>query len=117
MKLRKSNTEVLSLIASLYKASEESSAPIWRDLAKRLEKPRQNWAEINLSNLNRVTKKGESVVIPGKLLGAGNIEHALTVYSYKVSDSASAKVTKAGGKVMPITAALKVKPKELRIIK
>lgn len=105
------------MVNSLYKASEESNAALWRDVAKRLEKPRRSWAEVGLERLGRVTKKGDIVLVPGKLLATGNITHAVNIYSYNASKTAVERVQNAGGKVLPLEDALKLKPKELRIIK
>ncbi len=70
----KTDMNLVALIEELKKDSRENGAGIWRDIALRLEKPSNNWAEVNLSRLERYTNEGEIIVVPGKVLGAGAIK-------------------------------------------
>jgi len=118
MKRKKTNPRVLGLIKSLYDKSAESKAALWKNLAKRLEKPNQNWAKINLSRLSRVTQKGETIIVPGKVLGAGKLAHPIKIYSFNASKAAVDKIVKAGGSCGKIEDFLsKGSAKAVRIIK
>ncbi len=48
---KKTNPQLLSLIADLKAKSRETDADIWRDIARRLEAPSRVWAEANLSKI------------------------------------------------------------------
>jgi large subunit ribosomal protein L18e len=48
---RKTDLSLIALINDLKAAERETGSAIWRDIAERLEKPRKNWAETNLSKL------------------------------------------------------------------
>jgi len=118
MKRKKTNPRVLGLIKSLYDKSAESKAALWKNLAKRFETPNQNWAAVNLSKLSRITKKGETIVVPGKILGAGKLAHPIKVYSFNASKAAVDKIAKAGGSCGKIEDFLsKGSAKDVRIIK
>src|SRR5665648_1285463 len=67
------NPQLIDLIYLLKKESREKQAPIWLDVADHLAKSRSQRVAVNLSKLNRHTKKAEVVVIPGKLLASGSI--------------------------------------------
>ena len=95
----KSDPNLLHLISQLKEQSREKGAEIWRDIAHRLEKPSRNWAEVNLSRLERYANEGDIIVVPGKVLGAGSINKKLTVAAYRFSGSAAKKIEAAGGKV------------------
>jgi large subunit ribosomal protein L18e len=107
---RKTNPRVPSLIAVLKDSARENEAPIWRDIAKRLETPGRNYAEVNLSKINRYTAENELVMVPGKVLGAGVLGHAVTVAALGFSATAVDKITNAGGKCMTIEQALEENP-------
>ncbi|MGM0771599.1 MAG: 50S ribosomal protein L18e [Halobacteriota archaeon] len=107
---RKTNPRIPSLIAVLKDSARENEAPIWRDVAKRLETPGRNYAEVNLSKINRYTAENELVMIPGKVLGAGMLGHAVTVAALGFSATAVDKITNAGGKCMTIEQALEENP-------
>jgi large subunit ribosomal protein L18e len=98
----KSNDELIGVLAGLRKAAKKESAPLWQDIADRLEKPSRSWAEVNLSRISRVAPKGSTIVVPGKVLGSGSLPHAVTVAAYSFSGSARTKIKAAGGEALSI---------------
>ncbi|MCA1818795.1 MAG: 50S ribosomal protein L18e [Thermoplasmatota archaeon] len=108
---RKSNPVLVELIGQLKTAGRENAAPLWRDIASRLEKPSRNWAQVNVSKLEENVAAGEHAVIPGKLLGDGEVSKAFTVIAFSASASAKAKIAKAGGKVLTFPEGVKSFPK------
>jgi large subunit ribosomal protein L18e len=115
---RKTNPNLVGLIQHLKDASRLNEAPVWRDIALRLEGPARNWAEVNVGKLNRYASENEVVVIPGKLLGAGEIAKKVTVAAYRSSGQAKDKIEKAGGKNVSIEELVVMNPKgsKLRIM-
>jgi large subunit ribosomal protein L18e len=107
----KSNDELVALLGRLRKASRAQSAPIWADVADRLQGPAQTWAEVNVSRLARVAPKGATVIVPGKVLGSGALAHPLTVAAFHFSASARTKIQAAGGHPITIGELIKKVPK------
>jgi large subunit ribosomal protein L18e len=107
----KSNDELVALLSSLRKASRAQKAPIWGDVANRLQGPARTWAEVNVSRLARVAPQGATVVVPGKVLGSGALTHPITVAAFQFSSSASAKIRAAGGHPLTIAELMKKSPK------
>lgn len=101
----------MNLIQLLNSESWKQKSALWRDLAKRLEKSNKNWAEVNISHITRYAKKNETIVIPGKLLGAGYIDIPITVAAFQSSVSAREKIINAGGKLLTIPELVKKNPK------
>ncbi len=108
---KKTNTNLTELISELKTKARTNEAPIWRDVALRLEAPSRNWAEVNVSKVSRYAKENETIVIPGKLLGAGEIDKKVTIAAYRASKSAIEKVENAGGKVMSVLELAGTNPK------
>ncbi|WMW23373.1 50S ribosomal protein L18e [Methanolobus mangrovi] len=108
---RKTNPRTPVLIAALKEGSRQNEAAIWRDVAKRLEKPGRNYAQVNLSKISRYAKDGETVLIAGKVLGAGLLDKAVTVAAYNFSVTAIEKITSLGGKCLTIEQILEENPK------
>ena len=104
------NPQLIDLIFHLKKESREKQAPIWLDVADHLAKPRSQRVAVNLSQLNRHTKKADVVVVPGKILGTGRIDHAVTVASFDISDTAKAKLDAVKAKHITITELLEKYP-------
>ena len=109
--LKSQNPELLSVISSLRKHAKESNALIWRDVAQRLSSSKRRRATVNLSRLNRFTTEKETVIVPGKVLGSGKLEHPLVVAAFTFSDQAQTKILIAKGKCLTIQDLLKTNPK------
>lgn len=107
----KSNPVLVGLISDLKNAGRENEAPLWRDIASRLEGPSRNWAQVNVSKVDAYARDGENVVVPGKLLGAGEVSRAVTVVAFNASASAKAKIAAAGGKVLDLKEGVAAFPK------
>lgn len=110
------NTHLATLIADLKSVSYKENAPIWKRVANDLSRSTRQRRIVNLSRLNRHTNKDEVIIVPGKVLGSGTLEHPLTVAAYSFSDSAKQAIEAAKGKTITITELLKQKPKRVRII-
>ncbi|MEF8873694.1 MAG: 50S ribosomal protein L18e [Candidatus Thermoplasmatota archaeon] len=98
----KTNPNLVSLIEDLKDQAREKDASIWRDVAERLERPMKNWAEVNLSKIQRHAEDGDTIVIPGKVLGAGILDKKITVGAFKASRSAKESISEAGGEYLKI---------------
>jgi len=108
---RKSNPVLVDLVGQLKAAGRNNEAPIWRDIASRLEKPSRSWAQVNVGKIDAVLQDGETAVIPGKLLGDGEVSRGVTIVAFSASASAKAKVAKAGGKVLTLQEGIQAFPK------
>jgi large subunit ribosomal protein L18e len=113
------NPELIQLIRLLKKESRERQAGIWLDIAEYLSKTRSQRISVNLSTLNRSTKRSDVIVVPGKLLGSGSIDHAVTIASFGASQKAKDKLAAAKSKYLSIPELLEKNPKgaNVRIIR
>jgi large subunit ribosomal protein L18e len=110
-KIKSTNPELLTAIRSLRKTAVKNDANIWRQVAGRLSSSRRNQATVNVSHLNRYSDEGETVIVPGKVLGAGKINHPLHVAAFSFSNQAKWKISEAKGKCFSILELLKDNPK------
>ena len=94
---RKSDPVLVGLVGRLKEAGRTNEAPIWRDIAKRLEKPTKARVVVNLSRIDRYANEGDTVLVPGKLLAAGAITKKVKVAAYHFSLAAMEKIEAAGG--------------------
>ena len=109
------NQELLKTIRLLKKSASKEAAPIWRDVAERLSKPRSRRIIVNLSRINRYSVDGETVLVPGKVLGSGKLDHPVKVAAFSFSKTARAKILEAGGEVMTIQDLINRNPKGLKV--
>jgi large subunit ribosomal protein L18e len=108
---RKTNPRIVSLILTLKERAHGERAPIWKDIAKSLETPTRNYATVNLSKINRHTVENEVLLVPGKVLGAGFLNHSVTVAALNFSESAVTKISEAGGMCLSIEEIMDSNPK------
>ncbi len=114
-KTKATNPELIQLIRFLRKQSNENKVEIWRDVAERLVTPRRRSVPVNLSRLNRFTHKSETVIVPGKVLGTGEIEHPVTIAAFAFSTKAKEKIEAARGKCLSFFDLVKKDPKGSKI--
>ena len=112
------NPVLTSLITELKKKSSEQSVNLWRSIALNLEKPTRQRRAVNLSRINHYTQENDFVVVPGKVLGSGILEHKLTISAYQFSEQAKNKLQKIGAKIIPLSELCREKPdgKKIKII-
>ncbi len=107
----KTNPRLIRLIKTLRKASNKNNAKIWKVVAEKLAKPTRRRVEVNISKINRYAKENETIVVPGKVLGAGKLEKRVVVAAYAFSESAKRIIKEAGGEAITIEELLERNPK------
>lgn len=110
-KLKTTNVDRIELVRFLKKQSLVNEVQIWKDIAGRLAKPRNRGVIVNLSRLERYTKKSETVVVPGKVLATGQIKHPITVAALAFSEKAAEKISIAKGKCVSFADLVKKNPR------
>jgi large subunit ribosomal protein L18e len=104
------NPILKSAIESLKKRGS-GGVKIWEDVARKLSASTRSRVEVNIANINRNSKDGETIVVPGVVLSAGNIEKKVNVAAWRFSGTADKKITEAGGKTFTIDELKKENPK------
>lgn len=104
------NPILRGLIRKLRKKSKELEVSIWEDLAERLSRSNRARAEVNISQLNRDTEEGETIVVPGKVLGSGKLDHSISVAAFNFSNRAQKRIQTADGEVLSIEELLDKNP-------
>jgi large subunit ribosomal protein L18e len=100
--IRKDDPELVRTLITLRRAAREHAAPVWGTVAEKLSRPRHQVRPVNVGSLARLAPPRSTVVVPGKLLAAGEIENPLTVAAFDFSAAARAKIQAAGGTTLTI---------------
>lgn len=96
MAQEKTNPVLADTIRSLREAGNDNDAAIWHDAADILANPSRDLPTINLDRLNRNTEDGDTVIIPGKVLGSGRLDNELTVAAFQFSSRARKRINNVG---------------------
>lgn len=90
-KTRKTNKEIIALVNFLKKQKN----PLWGLIAAQITKPRRKAVAVNLEKINKLSKGNEIVIVPGKILGKGKLQHDTVLIALKFSDAAMEKLAKS----------------------
>lgn len=115
MKIRKKSQSLQELIGNLSRHGSEKKAGTWKAVASSLNKPRRKRYEVNLHRIEKNSKPRETIVVPGIVLGSGDIKKSVTVAALKFTKDAREKIEKAGGKCLEIQELLEKDPKGHKI--
>ena len=98
-------------LKELIEELKKTKRPIWLAVAKKLGKPRRRKIEVNLSHIDRHTKKGDTIVVPGIVLASGELTKTVNVAAWRFSSAAKDKIEKSKNKAMTIDELVKQNPK------
>lgn len=90
----------------------------WLEVAGLLSAPRKNHANINLEEIDKQTKEGETVLVAGKVLSQGNVDKKIKIVALAFSESAKEKLKNSGSQTLSIPEEIKLNPeaKGIKII-
>ena len=105
------NPRLLKMIRDLEILSRENDAPVWRALAEKLKKPTRRRIEVNLWKIDKFSENVAAVLVPGKVLGEGEVTKPVIVAAAGFSRTARKKIEDAGGKALLLDEYAKLNPK------
>jgi len=110
---RKSNSNLIETIL----AGKKNDA--WNSIAGILSSPRRNKICINLEEINKNSKAGETIVVPGKVLSQGEIDKKIKLVALSFSEKAKEKLLSAKCEMSDIAKEIKLNPsaKGIKILK
>ncbi len=90
----------------------------WRPLAQKIASSTRTHAAINLGQLDKNTKEGDTVVVPGKVLGTGEVTKRFRVCALSFSQVALEKLKAAKVETVTILEEIKknVKAEGIKIV-
>lgn len=107
MKTGPTNIYVKNLIQEIKENASKEESAFWKRIRKELERSRRNRRSVNIERLETHTKDKETIIVPGKVLGDGELTHDITVAALQFSEKAKEKIKKT----MTIKELLKENPK------
>jgi large subunit ribosomal protein L18e len=105
------NPILKKLIEDLRERAIRTRSNFLRDIAEKLNKPRRKRIEVNLAHIDRYTKENDVVIVPGVVLGYGELSKPLTISAWKFSKSAEKKIKNAKGKAITIEELIEKNPR------
>jgi len=97
MKIRAKNQTLKSLIVELTERGEREKVPAWVAVARILNRPKRIGTKVNLWKIEKYAEKGQTIVVPGSVLGQGQLTKPVKVIALKFSSSAKKGILAAKG--------------------
>ncbi len=101
---RPSNPAKIQTLTLLRQAGKKSGRRVWHDMSNRLESHKSQMSNVNISKVSTLTKEGDVVLIPGKVLGGGIIDHKIHIGAFSFSGVAVEKIRRADGEPLSVQA-------------
>lgn len=105
-KLEKKTNPILA--ESILKAKKLTA---WLKLANMISVPRRLQSSVNLDEIEKQTKEGDTVLIPGKVLGSGEVSKKIRIVALGFSKQAREKLKKNKCEIVSVLEEAKVNPK------
>ncbi len=99
-----------ALIRLLHKTAARHDTKIWKRVAELVERPARQHVVVNIGKIERHTRDGDVIVVPGKVLGAGVLTHKVTVAALSASTAARSSIINAGGTLITIDQLMTQRP-------
>ncbi|MCW6168187.1 MAG: 50S ribosomal protein L18e [Thermoplasmatales archaeon] len=108
---KKENPYLRDTIDTLLQISRENNSSLWRTIADKMSSSRSRYADVNLSKIDKVAKDGETLVVPGAVLGSGHLNKNVTIAALKFSKKAAEKAKTSGSTIKSLVELAKDNPK------
>ncbi|HEA46666.1 MAG TPA: 50S ribosomal protein L18e [Candidatus Pacearchaeota archaeon] len=102
--LKKRNPEIVETIRAAKKKEK------WLKIAGILSGPRRKMPNLNLTEIDKDSKEGDTVVVPGKVLSQGEINKKIKVVALGFSEKAREKLMKSKSNPTDILEEIKKNP-------
>lgn len=92
--------DIDSALAAVKTAAKASRKPVYKRAVKMLSKKNNQLVEVNVGKLDLVSSEDGILLVPGKVLGEGDVSKKLHVGAVAFTASAAQKISSAGGEAL-----------------
>lgn len=83
----------------------------WSKIANLISRPRRLQSSVNIQDIDEETAEGDTAVVPGKVLGSGNVSKKIRVVALFFSEQARKKLKDKKCEIVSVKEEIKVNPK------
>ncbi len=104
MKINVERNDIKEWMDILSGASAKSGPKkVWGSVLSLLAVPARRRVSVNLYKINKYSKEGDNIVVPGKVLSVGAMDHSVTISAVEYSKEALDQLNSAKCKVIGIS--------------
>ena len=110
MRINVERQDLKDWLQKLHGASrEEHYQGLWKRVLELSEVPARSRKTVNLYKINRYSAEGDSIIVPGKVLGEGQMEHKISITAMEFSARALSNLKSSQCRVRKLDEILKEK--------
>ncbi|HUC38996.1 MAG TPA: 50S ribosomal protein L18e [Candidatus Acidoferrum sp.] len=102
MKIHAERNDVIEWLDLLSKGSDSKKTKLWMRVHELLSVPARKRVSVNIYKINKYSKEGDNVIVPGKVLSVGAMDHKINITALEYSKSAMEQLHMAGCKVLAL---------------
>jgi large subunit ribosomal protein L18e len=102
---KKTHDEVVKTIREAMKNKQ------WNKIAKIVSGSKRKYSSLNIGEIENQTSEGDTVVVPGKVLGSGNISKRVRICALRFSDGAKEKLKRNKSEMVSLLDEIKKNPR------
>ncbi len=104
MKTNAERSDVKEWLDVLSRAAGQDRSPkLWKRVHHLVSVPARRRASVNIYKINKHTKDGDNVVVPGKVLSVGMMDHKVNIAALEYSKKAEALLSGASCRMVKIS--------------
>ncbi len=96
------NPERLRIIKKLKQKAKTEHVAMYDKISEELSRVRKNRRAVNIRKINRFTKEGDIVVVPGKVMGDGFLDHKVEIAAFSFTSGAEEKIAQSESTALTI---------------
>ena len=110
MKINVEREDIKQWLKQLHGVSREDHyAGLWKRVLKLSEVPTRRRRGVNLYQIDKYSKEGDNIIVPGKVLGDGRMTHKISITAMEYSAKALSNLKSSDCKVRKLDEMLKEK--------
>ncbi len=103
MKRNIERADIKEWLLKLDEASKRKEyGPFWKSIYKRVYVSRRRRISVNVSKINEYSKEGDNIIVPGKVLSQGKMDHSINITAISFSEEAKKKLKDSDSKTLSL---------------
>ncbi|MGA2130378.1 MAG: 50S ribosomal protein L18e [Candidatus Pacearchaeota archaeon] len=107
---KQSEKKANPLLVETIRLAKKTNSNFWLKVAGILSGPRRNHVAVNLDEIEKNTKEGDSIVIPGKVLSQGEISKKIAIIAFNFSEKTREKLLKTKSQAVNMAEEIRKNP-------
>ncbi len=104
MKGRTERTDINEWLAKLMQASSKKSeyGRLWKSVYRNVNVAKRRRVAVNIGKINEYSKNDDNIIVPGKVLSNGKIDHSVNIAAVSFTKKAAEALKESNSKMLTL---------------